>query len=198
MGRTVGSKNGISTTPGYTAIGQKAQDVPAGYKKVLRRYAGRAGGPMHLRYEYVVDEDATNSSSKADTSEEEPEEETAAEEQQEVAKKTVAKGPDNAEAKRVEEVKARQKVAAQEYAKHKYKLEKQKLKAQRDRNRMTELQRTVPTAQKRINSAYDAQDYKSKRDELNKLLQEHYAKRTQGAPTINSAYDLANYKKKKK
>lgn len=37
MGRTPGSKNGISRTPGYTAVGQLAQDRPAiNYKKDKR------------------------------------------------------------------------------------------------------------------------------------------------------------------
>ena len=145
MGRTKGSKNGISTTPGYTAIGDLAQQVPAGYKRVVRRVAGRAGGPVHLKYEYVYDEDAANTSN---SSTDESEEEEGREQQEEAtaSKTSATKGPDNDIARRVEQVKARQKAAGSEYAKQLYKLKLKRTKG-------------APT----INSAYDLATYKKKK-----------------------------------
>ena len=201
MGRTKGSKNGISTTPGYVAIGEKAQEVPVGYKKVLKRYAGRAGGPVHYKYELVPDETYNT---------EEPEEEEAQQEDEEVqaAKTSVTKGPDNDIARRVEQVKARQKSAGSEYAKQLYKLKLKREQAKQEARERVEatdvrsiLRQTQPQAARRINSPSDAAKYRENENllkEVSGMLEKAYAKRTKGAPTINSAYDLATYKKKKK
>ena len=206
MGRTKGSKNGISTTPGYTAIGDLAQQVPAGYKRVVRRVAGRAGGPVHLKYELVPDE---NYGSTTDT--EEPEEPEETQEQQEeavVSKTSATKGPDNDIARRVEQVKERQKAAGSEYAKQLYKLKLKREQAKQEARERAEatdvrniLRQTQPQAARRINSPSDAAKYRENEKllkEVSGMLEKAYAKRTKGAPTINSAYDLATYKKKKK
>ena len=206
MGRTKGSKNGISTTPGYTAIGDLAQQVPAGYKRVVRRVAGRAGGPVHLKYELVPDE---NYGSTTDT--EEPEEPEETQEQQEeavVSKTSATKGPDNDIARRVEQVKERQKAAGSEYAKQLYKLKLKREQAKQEARERAEatdvrniLRQTQPQAARRINSPSDAAKYRENEKllkEVSGMLEKAYAKRTKGAPTINSAYDLATYKKKNK
>lgn len=209
MGRTKGSRNGISTTPGYTAIGDLAQQIPAGYKRVARRVAGRAGGHVHLKYELVPDENYGYSSVPTAYTEEEPEEEVQEQQEEAAASKTSAtKGPDNPEAKRVEEVKARQKAAGSEYAKQLYKLRLKRQQAKQEARENAEaadvrniLRQTQPQAARRINSPSDAAKYRENQNLLNELtgmLDKAYAKRTKGAPTINSAYDLAAYKKKKK
>lgn len=208
MGRTKGSKNGISTTPGYTAIGDLAQQVPAGYKRVVRRVAGRAGGHVHLKYELVPDENyGYSNASTADT--EEPEE-TQEQQQEEaaVSKTSATKEPDNDIARRVEQVKERQKAAGSEYAKQLYKLKLKREQAKQEARERAEatdvrsiLRQTQPQAARRINSPSDAAKYRKNESllkEVSGMLEKAYAKRTKGAPTINSAYDLATYKKKKK
>lgn len=207
MGRTKGSKNGISTTPGYTAIGDLAQQIPAGYKRVARRVAGRAGGHMHLKYELVPDENYGYSNAST-TDAEEPEETQEQQEEAAVSKTSATKGPDNDIARRVEQVKERQKAAGSEYAKQLYKLKLKREQAKqeaRDRAEATDirniLRQTQPQAARRINSASDAAKYRENENllkEVSGMLEKAYAKRTKGAPTINSAYDLATYKKKKK
>lgn len=208
MGRTKGSKNGISTTPGYTAIGDLAQQIPVGYKRVARRVAGRAGGRMRLKYELVPDENY-GYSNVSTTNTEEPEE-TQEQQQEEaaVSKTSATKGPDNDIARRVEEVKARQKAAGSEYAKQLYKLKLKREQAKqeaRDRAEATNirniLRQTQPQAARRINSPSDAAKYRDNEKllkEVSGMLEKSYAKRTKSAPTINNAYDLAAYKKKKK
>ena len=207
MGRTKGSRNGISTTPGYTAIGDLAQQIPAGYKRVVRRVAGRAGGPVHLKYELVPDENYSYSNvSTANT--EEPEETQEQQEEAAVSKTSATKGPDNDIARRVEQVKERQKAAGSEYAKQLYKLKLKREQAKQDARERAEatdvrniLRQTQPQAAKRINSPSDVTKYRENEKllkEVSGMLEKAYAKRTKGAPTINSAYDLATYKKKKK
>lgn len=207
MGRTKGSKNGISTTPGYVAIGEKAQEVPVGYKKVLKRYAGRAGGPVHYKYELVPDENY-GTSKVSTTNTEEPEEDETQQEEEEVqeAKASVAKGPDNDIARRVEQIKARQKAAGSEYAKQLYKLKLKREQAKQEARERAEatdirnvLRQTQPQAARRINSPSDAAKYRENENllkEVSGMLNKAYAKRTKGSPTINSAYDLATYKAK--
>jgi flagellar biosynthesis/type III secretory pathway protein FliH len=207
MGRTKGSKNGISTTPGYTAIGDLAKQIPAGYKRVVRRVAGRAGGPVHLKYELVPDENYSYSNASTTNTEEEPEKTQA--QQEEAASKTAAtKGPDNDIARRVEKVKERQKAAGSEYAKQLYKLKLKREQAKQDARERAEatdvrniLRQNLPQAAMRINSPSDVAKYRENEKllkEVSGMLEKAYAKRTKGAPTINSAYDLAAYKKKKK
>ena len=209
MGRTKGSRNGISTTPGYTAIGDIAQQIPAGYKRITRRIAGRAGGRMKLSYELVPDENYGYTNNTATYTEEEPEEQTQEQQEEAKASKTSAtKGPDNPEAKRVEEVKARQKAAGSEYAKQLYKLRLKRQQAKQEARENAKaadvrnvLRQNLPQAARRINSPSDVTKYRENEKLLNELsgmLEKSYAKRTKGAPTINSAYDLAAYKKKKK
>lgn len=205
MGRTKGSKNGISTTPGYTAIGDLAQQVPAGYKRVVRRFAGRAGGPVHLKYELVPDE---NYGSTIKTEEEPEETQEQQQEEAAVSKTSATKGPDNDIARRVEQVKERQKAAGSEYAKQLYKLKLKREQAKQEARERAEatdvrsiLRQTQPQAARRINSPSDAAKYRENENllkEVSGMLEKAYAKRTKGAPTINSAYDLAAYKKKKK
>lgn len=206
MGRTKGSRNGISTTPGYTAIGDLAQQIPAGYKRVVRRVAGRAGGPVHLKYELVPDENYGYSNAST-TNTEEPEE--TQEQQEEAVFKTAAtKGPDNDIARRVEQVKERQKAAGSEYAKQLYKLKLKREQAKQEARERAEatdvrniLRQTQPQAAKRINSPSDVATYRENEKllkDVSGMLEKAYAKRTKGAPTINNAYDLATYKKKKK
>jgi len=207
MGRTKGSKNGISTTPGYTAIGDLAQQVPAGYKRVVRRVAGRAGGPVHLRYELVPDENYSYSNAST-TDTEEPEETQEQQEEAAVPKTSATKGPDNDIARRVEQVKERQKAAGSEYAKQLYKLKLKREQAKQEARERAEatdvrniLRKTQPQAARRINSPSDVVKYRENENllkEVSGMLEKAYSKRTKGAPTINNAYDLVTYKKKKK
>ena len=208
MGRTKGSKNGISHTPGYTAIGDLAQQIPAGYKRVVRRVAGRAGGPVHLKYELVPDENYGYSNASTTDTEEPEETQEQRQEEAAVSKTSATKGPDNGIARRVEQVKERQKAAGSEYAKQLYKLKLKRKQAKQEAQERAEatdirniLRQTQPQAARRINSPSDAAKYRENEKllkEVSGMLEKAYAKRTKGAPTINSAYDLATYKKKKK